>query len=88
MPLPNLPQFKVAYSAPVTLPNGKKTLGLFNKYNELFELRACVYDEKTGKFHCPRQSTHPNEREMLQRKLGIKAINKMLQKKMMSNVYK
>lgn len=61
---------KVAYSAPVTLSNGKRTIGLYNKNHKLIELRACE-ELPSGKFHCPRQATHPKERLKIARKLGI-----------------
>ena len=70
----------VAYSKPITLPNGKKTLGLYDSKHHLIELRACK-ENKDGTFSCPRQSTHPKERAKLQKELGINPINNKLYKK-------
>ena len=69
---------EVAYSKPVTLPNGKKTLALYNASHRIIEYRACKEDKKTGKFTCPSQASKPKERAKIQKELGLSKLNKKL----------
>lgn len=62
---------KVAYSKPITLPSGYKTLALYDKDNKIIDYRICEYDKATDKFKCPSKKTHPRERKKLAKKLGI-----------------